>query len=80
MFVYGAFTDISRRNWALVLAIFGGFVFAVLVFTTFVGVKFFLDYIKSRDDFMAATAHDLTTPLVAMQYFIGRDDKEAALL
>ena len=80
MFVYGAFTDISRRNWALMLAIFGGFVFAVLVFTTFVGVKFFLDYIKSRDDFMAATAHDLTTPLVAMQYFIGRDDKEAALL
>ena len=80
MFVYGAFTDISRRNWALALAIFGGFVFAVLVFTTFVGVKFFLDYIKSRDDFMAATAHDLTTPLVAMQYFIGRDDKEAALL
>ena len=80
MFVYGAFTDISRRNWALAFAIFGGFVFAALIFTTFVGVKFFLDYIKSRDDFMAATAHDLTTPLVAMQYFIGRDDKEAALL
>ena len=80
MFVYGALSDVSRRNWAVAFAIFGGFVFAVLFFTTFVGVKFFLDYIKSRDDFLAATAHDLTTPLVAMQYFIGRDDKEAALL
>ena len=80
MFVYGAFTGISRRNWTMAFAVFGGLVFAVLAFTTFVGVKFFLDHIKSREDFMAATAHDLTTPLVAMRHFIGRDDAEAAVL
>ncbi len=52
----------------------------VLCGMTFIGVKYFVDYVRSRDDFLAATAHDLTTPLVGMRYSIGRDDGEAKML
>ncbi len=37
-------------------------------------------YAKSRDDFMAAAAHDLATPLVGLRHTIGRDDDEARRL
>ena len=47
---------------------------------TFLGARFFVDYVRSRDDFLAATAHDLTTPLVGMRYSIGRNDEEAKVL
>ena len=42
--------------------------------------RVFVDYVRSRDDFLAATAHDLTTPLVGMRYSIGRNDEEAKVL
>ena len=75
--VYASVTDKAERNWTLILGLFGGVIFLVLLFTTAYGVKFFLDYIKSREDFMAAAAHDLTTPLAAMRYFICKDNIEA---
>ena len=44
---------------------------------TVFGVRYFWKFVKSRDDFLAATAHDLTTPLVGMRRMIGRNDEEA---
>ena len=44
------------------------------------GVRYFWKFVKSRDDFLAATAHDLTTPLVGMRMMIGRVDDEAKRL
>lgn len=44
------------------------------------GVRYFWKFVKSRDDFLAATAHDLTTPLVGMRMMIGRCDDEAKRL
>ena len=44
------------------------------------GVRYFWKFVKSRDDFLAATAHDLTTPLVGMRMMIGRCDDEAKKL
>ena len=44
------------------------------------GVRYFWKFVKSRDDFLAATAHDLTTPLVGMRMMIGRNDDEAKRL
>lgn len=44
------------------------------------GVRYFWKFVKSRDDFLAATAHDLTTPLVGMRMMIGRCDNEAKKL
>ena len=52
----------------------------VLVGITVVGIKYFIRYVQSRDDFLAATAHDLTTPLVGMRMMIGRCDDEAKKL
>ena len=43
-------------------------------------VRYFWKFVKSRDDFLAATAHDLTTPLVGMRMMIGRCDDEAKKL
>ena len=59
----------------------GGLLVALsLIGLTALAVAFFLRYVKSRDDFLAATAHDLTTPLVGMRMMIGRCDDEAKRL
>ena len=57
---------------------FGGSMVAlVLLWLSWYAVRFMVRYVKSRDDFLAATAHDLTTPLVGMRMMIGRCDDEA---
>ena len=55
----------------------GGCVALVLIGLTALAVWSFVRFTKERDDFLAATAHDLTTPLVGMRMTIGRDDAEA---
>ena len=52
----------------------------LFVAMTVFGVRYFWKFVKSRDDFLAATAHDLTTPLVGMRMMIGRCDDEARRL
>ena len=52
----------------------------LFVAMTVFGVRYFWKFMKSRDDFLAATAHDLTTPLVGMRMMIGRADDEAKRL
>ena len=52
----------------------------LFVSMTAFGVRYFWKFVKSRDDFLAATAHDLTTPLVGMRMMIGRADDEAKRL
>ena len=78
--VYARWTDIEERDYAFMFYLFGPMFLIVLVGITFLGARFFLDYVRSRDDFLAATAHDLTTPLVGMRYSIGRNDEEAKVL
>ena len=60
----------------LLLALMG---LSLLLFwgLTLAGCWTFRNSVKERDDFVAATAHDLTTPLVALRRLIGRDDAEA---
>ena len=50
--------------------------FCLLALSGF-AVVCFVCFMKERDDFLAATAHDLTTPLVGMRMMIGRNDEEA---
>ena len=78
--VYARFTDIEERDYAFTFYLFGPMFLFVLVGITCLGVKYFIDYVQSRDDFLAATAHDLTTPLVGMRYMIGRSDGDAKVL
>ena len=78
--VYVRWTEIEERDYAFMFYLFGPMFLLVLVSITFLGARFFVDYVRSRDDFLAATAHDLTTPLVGMRYSIGRNDEEAKVL
>ena len=78
--VYARRTDIEERDYALTFYVFVPLFLLVLAGTTFLGAKFFVDYVRSRDDFLSATAHDLTTPLVGMRCSIGRNDEEAKML
>ena len=71
---------VEEVDFRLVFFVCVPFALFVLVGMTVLGVRYFIDYVKSRDDFMAATAHDLTTPLVGMRYLIGNDDEEAKKL
>lgn len=78
--VYAAVTDIAPRDYRTIFYVFGLSFLFVLVGMTFLGVRYFVDYAIARDDFMRATAHDLTTPLVGLRYLIGRDDGGARAL
>ncbi len=55
-------------------------VLVVLLLLTFVCARFFLCYAKMRDDFLAAAAHDLTTPLASIRYLVGKDDESVRTL
>lgn len=61
------------RNWAFALLI------VVLLLTDY-GLRRYRRFLAEREDFIASTAHDLNTPLVALRHLIGRDDEEAKLV
>jgi signal transduction histidine kinase len=75
--VYARRTDIAARDYATLFFVSVPLFLLVLVVITALGAKFLVDYVRARDDFMAAAAHDLATPLVAMRMMIGCDDDEA---
>ena len=54
----------------------GVLVSLLFIAMTVFGVRYFWKFVKSRDDFLAATAHDLTTPLVGMRMMIRKEDEE----
>jgi hypothetical protein len=55
-------------------------IIAALIILTYFCIKYFYGYVTTRDDFLAATAHDLTTPLVGARFAIGRNDNDARIL
>lgn len=54
-----------------------GLSLVIFWFVTIAGCWLFYLSVKERDDFIAATAHDLTTPLVALRRLIRREPEEA---
>ena len=58
----------------------GSLVALALAWLSALAVLYFIRFMRERDDFLAATAHDLTTPLVGMRMMIGRCDDEAKRL
>lgn len=57
----------------LLWAVFSVAVLVLTGYTVFRAIRF----VRERDDFVAATIHDLTTPLVGLRGTIGEDDEEA---
>ena len=72
----------SIRPFPYEMVFYGGgsLIALVLLWLSGHAVRFMFRYVKSRDDFLAATAHDLTTPLVGMRMMIGKCDGEAKKL
>lgn len=59
----------------------GGLLVAIILFwLSAIAAEYFHKFIRERDDFLAAVAHDLTTPLLGMRLIIGRDEMEAKRL
>jgi len=54
----------------------GTLVALVLAALSAFAVACHLRFLRERDDFLAATAHDLTTPLVGLRLMVRRDDAE----
>ena len=65
---------VEAADFATVFWVCGTLAMLLLVVITAIGVHYFVDYVKARDDFVAETAHDLMTPLVVSRSFIGKDD------
>ena len=63
--------------YALVFYFGGSVVALALVLLTALAVWSFLRFLRERDDFLAATAHDLTTPLAGLRFQIGRNTADA---
>lgn len=72
----------TERPYPYALVFYGGgsLVAVVLLLLSAFMIWGFFRYLRARDDFLSATAHDLTTPLVGMRMMIGRDDDEAKRL
>lgn len=75
--VYAKSTDIRETDYRMIFWLFGPLMLASIVAVVAITVFSIISYAKSREDFLVATAHDLTTPLVGMRYMIGRRDDEA---
>jgi len=71
---------VREMDYRTMFLLFGLLFILVLVRTTVVGIRYFVEYIRTRDDFLSAAAHDLTTPLIGMRCSIGRNDEEAKML
>ena len=74
--VYAAVADISEANYTLVFWITVPLLLLFIIEATMFAVISLHAYAKSRDDFLAAAAHDLSTPLVGMRYLIGRESED----
>lgn len=63
----------TYRNWAFALLV------VVLVLTNS-GLRRYQRFLRERDDFLAATAHDLVTPVAQLARLIRRNDPEALVV
>ena len=71
---------IDEFDYGTLLYTLGSLFMLLLALVTAFGVRYFWLFARERDDFLAASAHDLTTPLVGMRYAIGRNDDDARCL
>ena len=75
--VLAALVDLPVTDFAAIFMVGGPVALVLIVVATLLSIASIHSYAKSRDDFLAAAAHDLTTPLIGMRYLIGRNDDDA---
>ena len=74
--VYAVEADISETDYALIFRIAVPLLLLCILAATVFAVASLRAYAKSRDDFLAAAAHDLATPLVGMRYLIRKESED----
>jgi len=80
MLVYAACAGIEEFDYTFWAWLILPLLMAALVAATASAVWSLVSYARTRDDFLAAAAHDLTTPLVGMRFLVGSDNDEAKKL
>ena len=71
---------IEEFDYGTLMYAVGAFFMLLVAGITAFGVRYFWMLARERDDFLAASAHDLATPLVGMRYAIGCNDDDAKIL
>jgi len=71
---------VATLDWRGKARLFGGLLLLTVLLFTNAGLRRFRRFTRERDDFLAAAAHDLATPLVGLRMTIGRDDETAKAL
>jgi len=69
--------EMSRTDYRATFIRYGVILLVIVLLLTGIGLRRFRRFAQQREEFMAAVAHDLTTPLVAMRYLIGKNDEDA---
>lgn len=67
------FDPVERTNIPVAFFSISSLVLLLVGVLTIVGLHDLLRFVRDREDFLAATAHDLITPLVGMRYAISSD-------
>lgn len=70
-------TRVTRYNVVRNMMIVSVVILVMIIILTDLGLRLYRRYVRVREDFIAATVHDLTTPLAALRYAIGTDDDAA---
>lgn len=72
--------EITPRNYFLICWVIGPSVLFIIVLLEFFCIRYFLDYVLTREDFLAATAHDLATPLAGLRYALKVNRQDAPVI
>lgn len=78
--VVGRATEIVETDYTRLFWFFGPLVIVLVIVIVALTLYNLISYARSRDDFLAAAAHDLRTPLAGLRYALAGDDSDASLL
>lgn len=78
--IYAKVAEVDDTDWQLISWMVLAMLLLGLAIVTIVPIWVMRKYAKSRDDFLMAVAHDLSSPLIAMRRLIGVDNDDAIAL
>lgn len=74
--IYATVSELSQTDYAAIFWTAVPLLLMLMLAATSFAVFSLHSYAKSRDDFLAAAAHDLATPLVGMRYLVRKESED----
>ncbi len=71
---------VPAYNFTVVYWMAAGLVIALMCLMCAMGLRYLVNYARTRDNFMASAVHDLTTPLVGLRYVMDTAPEDARIL